>query len=146
MTKPSHHAQRSLLMAAIKQKHTQPELIVRSIAHRLGYRFSLHRSDLPGRPDLTFPRYRLALFVHGCFWHRHKGCKRTTTPKTNHDFWQAKFAANVARDARKSRELEALGWRVYVVWECQTFDSQLIQSILEEQMPRRTTYISCTIN
>jgi len=123
-------------MAAVKHKDTQPELIVRSIAHRLGYRFRIHRRDLPGRPDLAFPRYRLALFVHGCFWHRHEGCKRTTTPKTNHDFWQVKFAANIARDARKTHELESQGWRVCIIWECQTSDPQLIKSILIEEMPR----------
>jgi DNA mismatch endonuclease, patch repair protein len=123
-------------MAAIRHKDTQPELIVRKIAHRLGYRFRIHRRDLPGRPDLVFPRYGLALFVHGCFWHRHEGCKRTTTPKANHDFWQAKFAANIERDSRKSNELESLGWRVCIVWECQTSDPQLIESILVEQMPR----------
>lgn len=128
--------QRSRLMAAVKHKDTQPELIVRSIANRLGYRFRIHRRDLPGRPDLTFPGYRLALFVHGCFWHRHEGCKRTTTPMINHDFWQAKFAANIARDARKTHELESLGWRVCIVWKCQTSDPQLIESILVEQMPR----------
>lgn len=106
-------------MAAVPQKDSQPELVVRRLAHALGYRFRLHRRDLPGTPDVVFPRLGKAIFVHGCFWHRH-GCKKTTTPATNRAFWDDKFATNRQRDRRVVRRLLALGWAVLVVWECQT--------------------------
>jgi DNA mismatch endonuclease (patch repair protein) len=93
-------------------------LIVRSFLHRKGLRFRLH-AKLPGKPDLVFPKYKTAVFVHGCFWHRHRGCKFTTTPKTRPEFWEAKFASNVKRDAVVKERLESLGWRVIVVWACQ---------------------------
>ena len=111
---------RSELMAAIRTRDTAPELAVRRAAHRMGLRFRLHRNDLPGRPDLVFPRHRLVVFVHGCFWHRHDGCRHASTPKSRIAFWTEKFAANVARDARQEAALRALGWRVLVIWECET--------------------------
>ena len=111
-------------MSGIRGKDTQPELIVRSFLHRKGLRFRLH-AKLPGRPDLVFPRYRTAVFVHGCFWHRHEGCSFTTTPKTRPEFWEAKFAANIKRDAVAEERLEALGWRVLVVWACQIGEKEL---------------------
>ena len=111
---------RSALMAKIKSKDTGPELRVRRVAHALGYRFRLHRKDLPGRPDLVFPRLRKAIMVHGCFWHRHPGCKQASKPKSRVDFWQAKFLRNMARDADALMALEILGWDVLVVWECET--------------------------
>lgn len=110
-------------MKRVRQRDTAPELAVRSAAHRAGMRFSLQSSRLPGRPDLVMPARRLAIFVHGCFWHRHDGCKRSTMPKTNGAFWRAKFAANVARDARNLGDLRRLGWRVIVIWECETIDA-----------------------
>jgi DNA mismatch endonuclease (patch repair protein) len=110
-------------MSRVRQRDTSAEIAVRSALHRLGYRFRLHRRDLPGSPDIVMPRHRTVIFVHGCFWHRHAGCRRTTSPKTNTAFWLAKFAANVERDARKGAELEALGWRVIVIWECETKDA-----------------------
>jgi len=110
---------RSDLMAGIRSRDTAPELKVRRIAHRMGLRFRLHRKDLPGRPDLVFPKHRLAVFVHGCFWHRHQGCPRASTPKTRTAFWNAKLAANVTRDVRHEASLKALGWRVLVIWECE---------------------------
>jgi DNA mismatch endonuclease (patch repair protein) len=113
---------RSALMARVRGKDSKPERIVRRLAHALGYRFRLHYRNLPGTPDLVFPRLRKAIFVHGCFWHRHHGCTRTTTPKTRAAYWRTKFAANVERDARKERQLKALGWKVLIVWECETFD------------------------
>lgn len=109
---------RSRMMAGIRGKDTRPELLLRRALHGRGLRYRLHGSKLPGRPDLVFPRFRAALFVHGCFWHRHEGCRYATTPATRPDFWQAKFDANVARDIRNQRQLEATEWRVGIVWEC----------------------------
>ena len=111
---------RSRLMARVKGTNTKPEVVLRSLLHRMGYRFRLHRKDLPGSPDIVLPKYRTAIFVHGCFWHRHPGCKRTTTPKNNYEFWQTKFAQNIERDARKHAQLLQLGWHVIIVWECET--------------------------
>lgn len=114
---------RSALMARVRDKHSKPEMVVRRIAHRLGYRFRLHRRDLPGTPDLVFPSLRKAVFVHGCFWHRHKGCARTTSPKTRRDYWAQKFEQNIRRDALKTKLLKARGWNVLIIWECQTFET-----------------------
>ncbi len=112
--------ERSLLMAKIGSKNSQPEMAVRRAAHSLGYRFRLHRRDLPGTPDLVFPRLRKVIFVHGCFWHRHPGCPRTTTPKTRTAFWLEKFKANEARDRHVEAELRKLGWEIIVIWGCET--------------------------
>jgi DNA mismatch endonuclease (patch repair protein) len=110
---------RSRNMAAIRGKDTAPELAIRRILHSMGMRFRLHRKDLPGSPDIVLPRHRTVVFVHGCFWHRHEGCRYTTTPKTRQEFWLAKFESNVFRDRRNQANLEQLGWRVLVVWECE---------------------------
>jgi DNA mismatch endonuclease (patch repair protein) len=115
-------ARRSEIMRRIPGKGTKPEIAVRKVAHRLGYRFRLHRRDLPGSPDLVFPRRKVALFVHGCFWHRHAACRFAYTPKSNIEFWQTKLKKNVARDARAQEELKWLGWRVAIIWECETAD------------------------
>ena len=115
-------AARSALMRRVRGKDTGPERTVRRAAYSLGYRFRLHRRDLPGTPDLAFPRLRKVIFVHGCFWHRHAGCSRTTTPKTRAAYWREKFEQNVERDRRNVSTLRALGWEVLVVWECETFD------------------------
>jgi len=123
---------RSELMANIRGRDTAPELAVRRIAHRMGLRFRLHRNDLPGRPDLVFPKHRLAVFVHGCFWHRHEGCRHASTPKSRTDFWTEKFAANVERDARQEAALRALGWRVLVIWQCETRDEATVERKLSE--------------
>jgi DNA mismatch endonuclease (patch repair protein) len=111
---------RSALMARVRQKHSAPELSVRTLVHRLGYRYRLHSSKLSGTPDLVFPRLRKTIFVHGCFWHRHRGCVRTTNPKTRAAYWADKFLTNIARDKRNRRELAKLGWKSLVVWECET--------------------------
>lgn len=111
--------ERSERMSRIRSKDTQPELVLRKVLHGLGLRYRLHGRGLPGKPDLVFPRYRVVVFIHGCFWHRHAGCKIATTPKSNTSFWVEKFEKNVARDARVVAELESLGWRVFVVWECE---------------------------
>lgn len=118
---------RSELMANIRGRDTAPELAVRRIAHRMGLRFRLHRHDLPGRPDLVFPKHRLAVFVHGCFWHRHQGCRHASTPKSRIAFWTEKFAANVERDARQEAALKALGWRVLVIWQCESRDEAAVE-------------------
>ena len=111
---------RSDIMRAVKRANTAPEIIVRQVLHALGIRFRLHRRDLPGSPDVVLPRFRTVIFVHGCFWHRHPDCRYTTTPKTRLDYWLPKFAANIERDHRKEAQLQALGWRVLLVWECET--------------------------
>ena len=118
MTDVFSTSKRSEVMSRICGKDTRPELQVRSIVHRLGYRFRLHGKDLAGSPDLVLPRLETVLFVHGCFWHRHRGCRYTTTPKSRRAFWQAKFDANVARDRRVSAKLRHTGWSVITVWEC----------------------------
>jgi DNA mismatch endonuclease, patch repair protein len=117
---------RSALMGRIRNKNSKPEMVVRRAVHALGYRFRLHQRNLPGTPDLVFPRLRKAIYVHGCFWHRHPGCYRTTTPKTRATYWAAKFEANMERDMRKEGQLKALGWKVLVIWECETFDSAMM--------------------
>lgn len=115
MTDPA----RSAIMRAVKGRDTKPEMTVRRAAHALGYRFRLHRKDLPGSPDLVFPSRRKVIFVHGCFWHGHDCARGARTPKTNDEYWRAKIARNVARDARVTAELAALGWETLTIWECE---------------------------
>ena len=124
-------AKRSEVMSRIRGRDTKPEMIVRRIAHGLGFRFRLHRPDLPGRPDLVFPRYKAVIMVHGCFWHRHPGCRYTTTPKTRVDYWQKKFDGNVVRDRRNEAALSELGWRTMVIWECETRDREAVAERIE---------------
>jgi DNA mismatch endonuclease (patch repair protein) len=115
-------AKRSLNMAAVRSKDTKPEMAVRQIVYSLGYRYRLHLASLPGKPDLAFPAKRRAIFVHGCFWHRHRKCKYATNPKTRVDFWENKFRDNVERDRRARRELKKLGWTVMTIWQCDLKD------------------------
>lgn len=122
--------QRSKMMASIGQRGTKPEMIVRRICHSLGFRYRLHVKTLPGSPDLVFPRLKKIVFVHGCFWHRHENCSRTTTPKTRTAFWEKKFADNVSRDERQIFELCTLGWQVLIIWECETKE----QTALKEKL------------
>lgn len=110
---------RSWNMSRIRGTDTGPEIALRSLLHRAGYRFRLHDRHLPGRPDIVLPRFRTVIFVHGCFWHRHAGCRNATTPGSRTEFWIRKFQGTVARDARKAAELEAAGWKVITVWECE---------------------------
>jgi len=105
-------------MSRIKGKDTKPEILVRSMLHRAGYRFRKNVKTLPGKPDIVLPKYKTVIFVHGCFWHRHKGCKQATTPKTNKAFWNNKFERNVSNDRKHQRELKKLGWKVVTVWTC----------------------------
>jgi DNA mismatch endonuclease (patch repair protein) len=111
-------ASRSVMMAKIRSHNTRPEIRVRRYLHKAGFRFRLHRKDLPGKPDLVLPMYRTALFVHGCFWHQHQGCKYSTMPKSNADYWTKKLARNLERDSVNFERLVELGWRVLIVWEC----------------------------
>lgn len=110
---------RSEIMRCVQGRNTGPERIVRSAAHRLGLRFRLHRTDLPGTPDIVLTRHRTVIFVNGCFWHRHVRCPKATTPKSNVEFWEQKFRRNVERDKMNHRALRSLGWRVVVIWQCQ---------------------------
>lgn len=124
---------RSDIMRAVKRAHTKPEITVRQMLHALGLRFRLHRRDLPGSPDIILPRFQTAIFVHGCFWHRHPNCRYTTTPKTRQDYWLPKFTANVERDSRKEAQLQELGWRVLIIWECETRDDRGLMMRLRQE-------------
>ena len=129
--------QRSALMARIRGVDTKPELFVRRALHGQGYRFRLHGRGLPGKPDIVFKKRKRAVFVHGCFWHRH-GCKRTTHPKSRQDYWQDKFAKNVARDRRNAALLADDGWDVFVAWECEVdSDETLLRRLMEFLGPPR---------
>lgn len=107
-------------MSRIRGKDTKPEKVVRSMLHRMGYRFRLHRKGLPGRPDIVLPKYRTVVFVHGCFWHRHRGCRNCTTPTNRREWWLTKLEGNATRDKAHRVALRKLGWRVVTVWECET--------------------------
>lgn len=131
---------RSWVMARVKSKNTTPEMAVRKAAHALGLRFRLHRRDLPGTPDLVFPGRRTAVFVHGCFWHRH-GCARATTPTSNVRYWTAKFERNVERDARNAVDLRRLGWRCVRIWECETKDVKKLAGLLRRQVAAKSVRI-----
>ena len=121
-------------MSRVRGSDTAPELQVRKLLHAMGYRYRLHRKDLPGTPDIVFISRKKVIFVHGCFWHRHKGCVKTTTPKTRRDFWLKKFAANQERDQRKLSELAASGWASLVVWECETKVPETLRAKLREYL------------
>lgn len=110
---------RSRMMAGIRSKNTKPEMTVRKYLHAEGFRYRLHARSLPGSPDLVLPKYRTVIFVHGCFWHRHAGCRYTTMPASNASRWTEKFRANVERDCRNRAALETAGWRVVIIWECE---------------------------
>ncbi|WP_020180625.1 very short patch repair endonuclease [Methylopila sp. M107] len=130
MTDPA----RSAVMRAVKSRDTGPEMLVRRVAHALGFRFRLHRTDLPGSPDLVFPRAKTAVFVHGCFWHGHDCPRGARVPKTNVDYWRAKIGRNVARDARVRGELEAAGWRTLTLWECELKDRDGLEARLRDAL------------
>lgn len=113
---------RSEIMSKVKSKNTKPERVVRSLLHQLGYRFRLHRQDLPGKPDIVLPKYQSVIFVHGCFWHQHPDCRKATIPQKNRDFWEKKLLRNMKRDQEHIQELKNIGWFVLVVWECEIKD------------------------
>lgn len=129
-------AETSARLGRIRQHGTSAELTVRNLLHALGHRFRVHNRDLPGSPDIANRSRKWAVFVHGCFWHRHPGCKRTTTPSRNREFWLQKFKANVARDARVQAALRAAGYRVVVVWECETEEHRRVRRMLERALRR----------
>ena len=121
-------------MSRIRGKDTKPELRVRSQLHRMGYRFRLHRKDLPGRPDIVLPKYDTVIFVHGCFWHRHKGCGACYTPKTRPEFWKKKFGGNIRRDRTNINLLRKQGWKVLIIWECETDSDGKLQKLIASRM------------
>lgn len=125
---------RSWNMSRIRSGDTKPEMIVRSLLHQMGYRFRLHRKDLPGKPDIVLPKYETAVFIHGCFWHRHKGCKLANIPKSNTDFWVNKFNRTIKRDKKNQLMLKDLGWKVIVLWECEIIKANIIEKKLLNQL------------
>ena len=140
--------QRFKCMSHNRAKNTGPEMLLRHCLWRLGFRYRLNAKDLPGRPDMVLPKYRTAIFVHGCFWHGHKDCKYYTIPKTNTDFWVAKVARNKERDQEVWRKLEAKGWYVIIVWECQLKKEKLeetIEKVSAEIMKNGEAYVSMKV-
>lgn len=130
---------RSWLMSRVASKHTKPERLVRSLLHRLGYRFTVNgpkNKTLPGRPDIVFPSRKIVLFVHGCFWHRHPSCKIATTPKSNTKYWQAKFERNIQRDRETETKLLNTGWQVITIWECELKQLDTLAARLINTLPR----------
>lgn len=132
MTDSLSPEERSRRMALIRSIDTKPEMRVRRLVHGMGYRYRLHRLDLAGKPDLVFPSRRAALFVHGCFWHRHEGCALARLPKSRVDFWRSKLESNRTRDVNKIAELETAGWRVLVIWECETKNTEALAEKLRD--------------
>lgn len=118
-------------MSRVKNRDTKPEIIVRSIVHRLSYRFRKNNLNLPGRPDIVLTRHRKVIFVHGCFWHGHKKCKRASRPTTNETFWDKKLDTNIVRDKLNNKSLKSLGWKTLTIWECQIKDKNKLLSKLE---------------
>lgn len=137
-------AKRSEMMAGIGAKNTKPELVVRQALHRLGYRFRLHRKDLPGKPDIVLPKWKTVIFVHGCFWHGHENCPLFRLPKSRTEFWKEKIAANLQRDKAVREKLHKAHWRQIEVWECATkgrmaFAPELLEQRIDEAMKSAST-------
>jgi DNA mismatch endonuclease, patch repair protein len=129
---------RSWNMSRIRSKNTKPELIVRSLLHRMGFRFRVHVKDLPGNPDLVLPKYKTVVFVHGCFWHRHEDCKNSTIPKSRAEWWLEKLDGNVMRDKKALGNLKALGWKTIVIWEC-----ELEKETMDDTLKNLKSKITC---
>ncbi len=129
---------RSWNMSRIRSKNTKPELVVRSLLHQMGFRFRLHVKDLPGKPDIVLPKYKTAVFVHGCFWHRHKDCKNSTVPKSRTEWWLEKLDGNVMRDKKAQGNLKVLGWKTIVIWEC-----ELEKETMEDTLKNLNSKITC---
>lgn len=136
-------AQRSANMRRIKGRDTAPELLVRRLAHAMGYRYRLHRSDLPGKPDLLFGPRRKVIFVHGCFWHQHDACRAGRVLASNASYWAPKLRRNTERDAAARAALEAHGWRVLTIWECETGDEPVLRARLSDFLGPAGRYPSC---
>lgn len=132
-------ALRSRMMSGIRGKDTKPEMLVRRFLHAHGYRYRLHRKDLPGKPDIVLSRLRVCIFVHGCFWHRHPGCRFAVLPKTRTEFWEAKLLGNVARDEQAIKSLNESGWRTIVVWECQLRGASIVLHELLGELQQLTS-------
>ena len=133
MKKVANHiisASRSKNMSAIKSKNTKPEVEVRKLLHSMGFRFRLHKKDLPGSPDIVLPKYKTVIFVHGCFWHRHRNCKYASNPKTRVEFWNKKFKDNIERDIKNQEKLKSLGWKLKIIWECETKNNDKLREKL----------------
>lgn len=132
MTDVVSKKKRSEMMSGISSKNTLPERTVRKALHKAGYRYRLHYKTLPGKPDLVMPKYKLSIFIHGCFWHRHSGCKYAYQPKTRREFWEKKFQSNVVRDQKNIANLISDGWRILIIWECfirKVDSSELVESV-----------------
>ena len=130
MTDIYDHKKRSEIMGRVRATNTKPENLVRRIAHGLGYRFQLYRDDLPGKPDLVFPRHGKVIFVHGCFWHGHKNCRKAKRPATNRAFWHRKLSRNIERDQQNIVALKESGWKTLVIWECETQDPDRVEQVI----------------
>jgi DNA mismatch endonuclease (patch repair protein) len=128
---PQH---RSWNMSKIRSANTKPEIIVRSLLHRMGYRFRLHRKDLPGKPDIVLPKFKAIIFVHGCFWHRHTNCRYAYMPKSKQEFWETKFKSNVERDNKVRKQLEEKGWKNLIIWECELLDIESVKNKLKDYL------------
>ncbi len=131
--------QRSLNMSLIRSTDTKPEVFVRSVIHRLGFRFRKNVKTLPGKPDIVLPKYKTAIFVHGCFWHQHTGCKRSTIPKSNIEYWKPKLLRNSQRDIQHKSDLEAMSWNVFVVWECEAKKADELVNKLKNILPSQSS-------
>jgi len=123
---------RSRMMSTIRGKNTKPEMIVRKYLHWRGFRFRLHNSKLPGKPDIVLPKYKTCVLVHGCFWHQHPGCRFAYSPKSNRQFWEEKLAGNVERDRKNRKDLRKLGWRVFTIWECQIGKKKSLENLVKK--------------
>lgn len=126
-------------MSRIRSGNTKPELLVRSLLHRMGYRFRLHRKDLPGKPDIVLPKHKAVIFIHGCFWHHHDGCKYAYIPKTRQEFWRAKFKSNVERDKKVKKQLKEKNWRILVIWECELSNIESTIKRLKDYLNKERT-------
>lgn len=130
--------QRSKVMSRIPSKNTTPEFAVRSWLHTHGYRFRIHRKDLPGKPDIILPKYNIIIFVNGCFWHQHKGCKKAVLPKSNQEYWLPKLRKNIESQEKAIFSLREKGWNIYIIWECETKRTEELTSRLKEILERGT--------
>lgn len=137
MTDTFEAEKRSQIMALVKSRNTKPEIIVRQLVHQLGFRFQLKTYPLPGNPDIVLPRYKIAIFVHGCFWHQHQECRGRRIPKSRLDYWQPKLQRNVERDKGNLQQLKASGWKAIVVWECSLKDLECARKNLQSNLPKR---------